>query len=102
LATSFSNIGAAYDTVRDEQTALQYYNKALPLQIAASDKHGQGITLRNIGVVYDKLNEKQKALDYYNQALPLLRAVGDKQLVEEVLGQISEIQHEIRDLNAKP
>ena len=77
-------------------------NKALPLQIAASDKHGQGVTLRNIGVVYDKLHEKQKALDYYNQALPLLRAVGDKKLAEEVLGQISEIQRQIHDLNAKP
>ncbi|MDT9288316.1 tetratricopeptide repeat protein, partial [Limnospira sp. PMC 1298.21] len=64
--------------VGEKQTALDYYNQALPLLRAVGDRGGKATTLNNIGAVYDSLGEKQTALDYYNQALPLLRAVGDR------------------------
>ncbi|MDT9221999.1 MAG: tetratricopeptide repeat protein, partial [Limnospira sp. PMC 1240.20] len=62
----------------EKQTALDYYNQALPLLRAVEDRGGEAATLNNIGAVYDSLGEKQTALDYYNQALPLLRAVEDR------------------------
>ena len=92
LATSLSNIGAVYDTVRDEQQALEYYTKALPLTRETGDKAQEGVTLKNIGVVYENLREEQKAFDYYNQALPLLQATKNQKLVEKVLESIADIK----------
>ncbi|MDT9257715.1 MAG: tetratricopeptide repeat protein, partial [Limnospira sp. PMC 1254.20] len=62
----------------EKQTALDYYNQALPLYRAVEDRGGEATTLNNIGLVYDSLGEKQTALDYLNQALPLSRAVEDR------------------------
>ncbi|UWU50260.1 Tetratricopeptide repeat-containing protein [Limnospira platensis C1] len=67
-----------YDSLGEKQTALDYYNQALPLLRAVGDRGGEATTLNNIGAVYSDLGEKQTALDYYNQALPLFRAVGDR------------------------
>ncbi|MDT9242353.1 MAG: tetratricopeptide repeat protein, partial [Limnospira sp. PMC 1261.20] len=63
----------------EKQTALDYYNQALPLFRAVEDRRGEAGTLNNIGRVYDSLGEKQTALDYLNQALPLFRAVEDRE-----------------------
>ncbi|MDT9319005.1 MAG: tetratricopeptide repeat protein, partial [Limnospira sp. PMC 1306.21] len=67
-ATTLNNIGGVYDSLGEKQTALDYYNQALPLSRAVEDRRGEATTLNNIGGVYDSLGEKQTALDYYNQA----------------------------------
>ncbi|XDE63228.1 tetratricopeptide repeat protein [Arthrospira platensis BEA 1257B] len=67
-----------YSSLGEKQTALDYYNQALPLSRAVGDRRGEATTLNNIGAVYSDLGEKQTALDYYNQALPLYWDVEDR------------------------
>ncbi|WP_396442845.1 tetratricopeptide repeat protein, partial [Limnospira sp. PMC 1042.18] len=67
-ATTLNNIGGVYSDLGEKQTALDYYNQALPLSRAVGDRRGEATTLNNIGFVYYYLGEKQTALDYYNQA----------------------------------
>ncbi len=70
-AATLNNIGFVYYSLGEKQTALDYYNQALPLFRAVEDRGGEATTLTGIGLVYSDLGEKQTALDYYNQALPL-------------------------------
>jgi tetratricopeptide (TPR) repeat protein len=78
VAIALNNIGVAYDSLGEKQKALGYFNQALLLRRAASDRAGEGTTLSNMGNVYHSLGELQKALDHFNSALPLIHAAGDR------------------------
>ncbi|MDT9201585.1 tetratricopeptide repeat protein, partial [Limnospira sp. PMC 1042.18] len=60
-ATTLNNIGPVYSYLGEKQTALDYYNQALPLSRAVEDRGGEATTLNNIGAVYSSLGEKQTA-----------------------------------------
>lgn len=57
--------------------ALEYYNQALPITRALSDRLVEAYTLTNIGKIYDDMGDNRKGLDYYSQALPLHLALND-------------------------
>jgi len=67
----------AQRTADSLRKSIDKYEESLLHLRAASDRHGEAMTLNAIGLVYDDLGEKLKALDYYAQALPLFRAVSD-------------------------
>ncbi|MBD2245157.1 CHAT domain-containing tetratricopeptide repeat protein, partial [Nostoc sp. FACHB-888] len=77
-AVTLNSIGKVHSDLGQKQKALDFYNQALPLRRAVSNRSGEATTLNNIGLVYSDLGQKQKALDFYNQALPLLRAVSNR------------------------
>jgi CHAT domain-containing protein len=77
-AETLNNLGLVYDSMGDQQKALDNYNQTLPLVRAIGNRLGEARTLNNIGSAYDALGDKQKALDYHNQALKLSRDVGDR------------------------
>lgn len=75
-AITLNNIGLVYNSLGENQKALDFHTRALPLRRAVGDRNGEATTLNNIGLVYYSLGENQKALDFYTKALPLLRAGG--------------------------
>jgi CHAT domain-containing protein/Tfp pilus assembly protein PilF len=78
---TLNNIGWVYDSLGDKQKALDFYNQALPMWRAVSNRSGwagEAMTLNNIGDVYNSLGGKQKALDFFILALALARSVGDR------------------------
>ena len=77
-AVLLNDIGLVYDALGQRQTALDYYQRALPIWAEVGDRAGQAATLNNIGLVYDALGQRQTTLDYYQQALPILEEVGDR------------------------
>ncbi|MDF5731786.1 MAG: CHAT domain-containing protein [Rhizonema sp. PD38] len=81
----------------EKQKALAYYNQALPLHRAVSDKDGEATTLSNIGTIYSDLGDGQKALTYYNQALLLRRAVGDKGGEATTLNNIGKVYSDLQE-----
>ena len=58
--------------------AVEYFERALQLRVAVSDRQGEATTLNHFGRAYDLWHEPRKALEYYDKALPIWRAVGDR------------------------
>ncbi|MGB9103844.1 MAG: tetratricopeptide repeat protein, partial [Terriglobales bacterium] len=76
---TLNSIGLVYSSLGQHQKALEYFQQALPIERAVSDRGGEAMALNNIGAVYWWLGERQKALEYYQQALPVERALGDRE-----------------------
>jgi CHAT domain-containing protein len=77
-ASALNNIGTIYSEASDQQKALEYFLRALPLYKPLGNRFSEAITLNNIGNAYNKLGEPQKALDYLQQAVPIFQAIGAK------------------------
>jgi CHAT domain-containing protein len=89
------NIGKVYSNIGENQKALGYFERALPLHRAVGDRQGEAATLSHIGEVYQDLDQKQKALGYLEQALPLQRAVGDRTGEAETLDDLGEVYDDL-------
>jgi len=85
------HLGYAYNALGQRQTALDYYQRALPILEEVGDRAGQAATLDNIGQVYDALGQRQTALDYYQQALPIWEEVGDRAGQAQTLNNIGAV-----------
>ncbi|WP_084669106.1 CHAT domain-containing protein [Spirulina major] len=90
-ANTLNDIGSVYNALGEKSRALEYFNQALLLRRAISNRIGEAITLNNIGIVYDDLGEKSRALEYYNQALPLFHAVEDRDGEATTLNNIGRV-----------
>ncbi|HXI89926.1 MAG TPA: tetratricopeptide repeat protein [Blastocatellia bacterium] len=76
--STLNNVGFVYQSLGDNQKALEYYNQALPVLHDAGDRTGEARTLSNIGLIHSNLGDRQKALEYYNRALLASRSAGDR------------------------
>ncbi|MBP7686948.1 MAG: tetratricopeptide repeat protein [Thermoflexales bacterium] len=73
-----NNLGQVYDSLGQQDKALEYYVQALDIHREAGNRTGKGVTFNNLGFVYDDLGQKDKALVYYTQALDIHRKLGDR------------------------
>jgi CHAT domain-containing protein/tetratricopeptide (TPR) repeat protein len=96
-AAALGNVGHIYNTLGDQEKALEYDNQALRLLLALGDGRNSGTTLNNIGAVYADLSEWQKALEYYNQALLLRHEVGDGDGEGETLNNLGSVYSSLGD-----
>jgi hypothetical protein len=60
------------------RTAIETYQKAIPLWDAAGDLPHKALTLNRIGILYDYLDDKEAALNSLEQELEVWVAVGDR------------------------
>src|SRR5262245_20402588 len=77
-ALTLTYIGAIYNSLGENQKALEFYNQAPPIMRTIGNRAGEATALYSIGFVYYSLGENQKALDHYNQALALYRAIRNR------------------------
>jgi CHAT domain-containing protein/Tfp pilus assembly protein PilF len=77
-----------YSFLDEKQTALEYYEKALPTGRSVGDRYNKAKTLNNIGTVYFTLGAKQKALRYYKKALAISRKIGSRSVEASSLNNI--------------
>jgi CHAT domain-containing protein/Tfp pilus assembly protein PilF len=94
-ATALNNIGVVYDALGQKQKALEYYEKALPINRAIGDREGEATTLNNIGRVYDTFGQKQKALEYFEKALLIMRTDGYRAGEATTLNNIGGVYDEL-------
>ncbi|HET6383160.1 MAG TPA: CHAT domain-containing tetratricopeptide repeat protein [Armatimonadota bacterium] len=87
--------GRCYFSTSQPREALEYFQRALPLRIAAGDKVGAAETLNNIGVVYGQGGQPERALQFYRKALPLRIATGDGAAAAETLSNIGAVYGEM-------
>jgi CHAT domain-containing protein/Tfp pilus assembly protein PilF len=84
-------IGVVSAALGEHQKALDAYNLALPLQVAADDRVGQANTWSGIGDSYADMGDQRKALDSYNHGLPLRRAAGDQDGEADTLSDLGRV-----------
>ena len=82
------NIAGLYFALGQMQSALEFSNQALSLQIELHDHRGEATTLNTIALLYAGLGQRQRALDFSNQALTAEREVGDRDKEAETLSNI--------------
>ena len=69
LISALSNIGSTYHNKKDS-TALEYYNKVLPLVENSPDKIEEYVLITgNMGELYYDHNDNAKALEYYQKSI---------------------------------
>ncbi len=76
-ATSYNNIGCAYVSKGDYDTALENYNKALDIrkQVLGENHPDTATSYNNIGLVYDSLGDYDKALENCEKAFDIRKQV---------------------------
>src|SRR5262245_48222317 len=77
-ARTMYSIGLMYTVIGDQQKALDYTTRALPVARVSHDARAEAWALDSIGLVYDRFGDKRKAVEYYDQALLLMRATKDR------------------------
>ena len=77
-ALTLNNIGRLYNDLGEHQTALDYYNQALPIWREVGNRSGEALAISDIGRAYADLGQPAKALDFQTLALPIFREVGSR------------------------
>jgi len=80
VAVLLNNLGRAYETLGDASKAIEYYEKALQIDLKAfGDQHPQvAIYYNNFGMAYKTLGDASKAIEYYEKALLIFTKVYGK------------------------
>jgi tetratricopeptide (TPR) repeat protein/NAD-dependent SIR2 family protein deacetylase len=69
-------LGQLFYKIPRYDLALNYYKRALDINITNKDIQGQGKMFNNIGLIYQDRLEFDKAILYYKRALKLFRKIG--------------------------
>ncbi len=71
LASVLNNIGHAWSSKGDYETAIAYYKNALAIWELSSEQTGVATILNNIGSALSHQGDADKAIDYFDRALNL-------------------------------
>jgi CHAT domain-containing protein/tetratricopeptide (TPR) repeat protein len=96
-AVALRNIGEVYAVLGQNETALGYFNQALPLSRGSGDRLLEIDILNNIAEVQTELGERQAALDHSNHALALSRAAGYDRGQAQALNNAGLVYHLMSD-----
>jgi CHAT domain-containing protein/Tfp pilus assembly protein PilF len=77
LAEGWNRVGNAHSWLNDTPAALDDFQRALDLSVAAGDRIGQARAWNNIGNVHKWVGELDAALDYYTRARHTFEEIGD-------------------------
>ncbi len=90
-ASTLYQLGIVSIAQGNNQKALDYFAKALPLAKAVGDRTREAKILSNRGLLYIRLGNNQKALDSSLQAASLWKSIGDRASEVKVLTNIGGI-----------
>ena len=79
LATSYNNLGMAYDAKGAYDTAIEYYNKSLSIKLKTlgGDHPSVATSYNNLGGAYHNKGAYDTAIEYYNKSLSIsLKTLG--------------------------
>jgi tetratricopeptide (TPR) repeat protein len=90
-ALTLYQLGTVSIALGNNQKALDYFSKALPLAKVVGDRAKEAKILSNRGLLYIRLGDNQKALDSSLQAVSLWKSIGDRAAEVKVLTNIGGI-----------
>ncbi|MEO1646215.1 MAG: tetratricopeptide repeat protein, partial [Chloroflexota bacterium] len=70
-ATTLNNIGGVYSDLGDKESALSYYEQALPIRREVGDKSGEAVTSYNIGMIHYEQGDLDEAIRYVGRCVEL-------------------------------
>lgn len=97
IAGGYADIGINHGALSQPDSALHYYDKALPGYERLKNKKGQAAILANISLVYLGKSNYPRALEYAFMALNMNEETGDKQSRAIVLENIGTIYSRQQD-----
>jgi tetratricopeptide (TPR) repeat protein len=71
LTKSLTNIGLVYDSLGQVEEALDYFNRALPIQEEVEDRYGESITRWLLGLLYQQEEDLTEAVTHLTRAVEL-------------------------------
>jgi len=77
-AETLYRLGVAYQSLGQDQKALDCFAREVPLHRARGDRLGEARALYALAGIYDVQGQPRQALDFYQQALEIRQAVGDR------------------------
>jgi CHAT domain-containing protein/Flp pilus assembly protein TadD len=97
LSVIYTDLGNEYYDLGNYQKAIEFYTKALQIDIQIGDKKGEGADYGNLGNAYDSLGDYQKAIEYQNKRLQIALQIGDKQGEGQVYGNLGIAYYSLDD-----
>lgn len=91
FASTFINLGYAYELLGERQKAIQNYEKALELARNLSERGDEAYALNNLGDTYYSLGDWETALRYLEQALGLNRALKNRRNEARLLNNLGAV-----------
>jgi len=85
---ALGRIARLYRSMGEYDTAIEYYERAHELFLAAMDRRGVAATLDDMGKVMWQKGEFDRALSFHNSALELRATLGDDRSTAFTLGNI--------------
>jgi len=71
-------LGVAYYSLGQYQTAIEHYQQALTIAREIGDSRNEGTWLGNLGTTYTALGQPQAAIDHYQQALTIAKKISNR------------------------
>jgi tetratricopeptide (TPR) repeat protein len=71
------DIGNVYNRKKSSDSALYFYNEALPIMEKSGSVRQKSILLNNIGTIYEDEKKYDEAMDYFRKSYNLRIAIGD-------------------------
>jgi len=97
IASTLHNLGRVAEELREYEQAKHYYQQALDIYIAFSDRFSQADTLHQLGRVAQELREYEQAKHYYQQALDIYIEFSDRYSQADTLHQLGRVAQELRE-----
>ena len=70
------NLGLAYFSLGQYQTAIDYHQQSLEIKRDIGDRHGEAIAWFNLGGALENTKQKSAAIEAYDNARQLYEAMG--------------------------
>ncbi|WP_338766869.1 tetratricopeptide repeat protein [Bernardetia sp. ABR2-2B] len=88
IADISKRIGDVHRNLKNEDKAIEYYQRALELYQELNIKQGKASTSNSLGILYSDQGNPQKALEFYRKTLQLCREIGYERGVSFTLNNI--------------
>lgn len=91
--SEFTNIGAIYTKIGQNEKAIQYSKKSLALSIKYNHIFRQLTTLNNLGTIYSSLKKYDSAIYYYSECLKIANSQNKEENKNIALYNIASLQY---------
>jgi len=99
LASSFVNMGMAFDYNGEKTKALENYNEGLKISESIGYEPVIAACLHNIGFLYQRQKNITKAFDYYFKSLEVSEKLNDKRLIYSTLNNVGALYQNQGDIS---
>ena len=95
---AMNNLGICYGTLGDTAKAIEFFERALAVEMRLCCLHGQATQLGNLGICYKTLGDVPGAIDFHQRAFAIDEKLGHLQGQANHLGNLGTCYMQIGDI----